>query len=613
MPATSLHHVSRRALLTGTAATAALALVGCTTTPTSTTATASTGQAAKQLPRTLRLAASAPPVKLDPAIVADNESFRITRQIYETLISIDANTGSPIAGLAESWTQSDDGLTYTFSLRQGVKFHDGTELDAQAVVDNFKRWATMPAKLAADSTQGFNAVFHHRQDLPKLPTQKEVETKVKDEQTLSEFEQGAQQHRLEQLEALKPVFHETLFAGKSSAGSASYFSSISATSKYLVTLKLRRALPSLIDALTLPGMAIAAPSALTGGPKDNPALALSTTPMGTGPYTLASNKDGLVRLEIFKDYWNPARFEANQNHPEVVLVSSIPSPYNRETAMRADEIDGFDLVSVDIMRNLIRGAKLVVQRDPFSVLYLGIDRRNKWLAKPEVRRAIAHAINHGQLADKLFIQGSKSAGSVLPPALSVPEPEPRYNLDQNQAVKLLAEAGYKGEEIEFAYPLRVSRNYLPLPERTFALLAEDLAKVGIKIKPRPIPWTDGYVQTVRSKEFNGLHLLGYAGGYRNEDDFLSGILAAKSDEFGYNSALLDSQILAARSLAPGEDRTNAYAAILETMNYDLPLVPLVFPISALAFNSNVTFYPSSPMLNECFADIRMSNSPAISS
>ncbi|WP_313814685.1 ABC transporter substrate-binding protein [Glutamicibacter sp.] len=590
-----------------------MALVSCSTAPTSATSTASTAKAVEQAPRTLRLAAPAPPVRLDPAIAADSESFRVTRQIYETLISLDSNSGSPVAGLAESWTQSEDGLTYTFTLRQGVKFHDGTELDAKAVVENFKRWATMSSKLAADSGQGFNEVFHHREDLPKLPSPKDLETKLKDGEQLSEYEQGAEQHRLQAFEAVKPVFKQTLFVGKSSAGSASYFSSIQATSKYLVTLKLRRALPSLIDALTLPGMAIAAPSALTGGPKDNPADALLTTPMGTGPFKFASNKDGLVRLEIFNDYWNSARFEANKNHPEVVLISSIASPYNRETAMRADEIDGFDLVSVDIMRNLIRGAKLVVQRDPFSVLYLGLDRRNKWLAKPEVRRAIAHAINHGQLADKLFIQGSKSAGSILPPALSIPEPEPRYNLDQNQAMQLLEQAGYKGEEIEFAYPLRVSRNYLPLPERTFAQLAEDLAKVGIKIKPRPIPWTDGYVDTVRSKDFNGMHLLGYAGGYRNEDDFLSGILAAKADEFGYTSTLLDSQILAARSLEPGDERTAAYASILTTMNYDLPLVPLVFPISALAFNSNVTFYPSSPMLNECFADIQMNNSPAISS
>lgn len=601
-------------MLTGTLASAALALAACSKPTATPSASTSAGETMKPAaPRTLRLAAPAPPVRLDPAVAADNESFRVTRQIYETLISIDPNTGSPVAGLAESWTQSDDGLTYTFTLRPGIKFHDGTELDAEAVAANFKRWSTMSSALAAESSQGFNDVFHHRQDVPKLPSTKDLELKLKDGEELTDAQRAEQERRITTLEAIKPQLTGTLFHGKSAAGSSSYFSSVEATSKNLLTLKLRRALPSLIDALTLPGLAIAAPAALTGGPKDNPAASLLKAPMGTGPYRYVSTKDGEVRLELFKDYWNSARLNSNTSHPEVVQIPSIPSPYNRETAMRADEIDGFDMVSVDILRSLIRGAKLVVQRDPFSVLYMGLDRRNTWLSKPEFRRAIALSINKGQLAEKLFIQGSKGAGSILPPALSIPEPETRLTYDPSAAMKLLEQVGYKGEAIEFAYPLRVSRNYLPLPERVFALLAEDLAKVGIKVKPRPIPWTDGYVQTVRSAKFNGLHLLGYSGGYRNEDDFLSGILSAKADEFGYTSALLDSQILAARSLAPGEERTNAYASILTTLSEDLPLIPLVFPISALAFNSNVSFYPSSPMLNECFADIQMTNSPAISS
>ncbi len=614
MPKKPQNLVSRRALLTGTLAGTALALTACTTSPRNAASASPTASpSATEVPRTLRLAAPAPPSGLDPAITGDNESFRVSRQIYETLVSIDANTGSPIAGLAESWTQSQDGLTYTFTLRQGVKFHDGTEMDAESVVANFNRWATLPTALSNDSSQGFTDVFHHTENIPTLPTEKDLQLNLDDGQEATERDVAAQQQRLEQLAALTPVFEQDLFTGKTTAGSASYFGSVAATSKYLVTLTLRRRLPSLIDALSLPGMAIAAPSALTGGPASNPAQSLMKKPMGTGPYRFVSHKDHNVRLEIFDDYWNRGRLDANTNHPQLAIISSVPSPYNRENAMSADEIDGFDLVSVDIMRDLVRSAKLVVQRDPFSVLYLGLDHRNKWLAKREFRQAIAYAVDTGQLASKLFIQGTKSAASILPPALSVPEPEARYNHDQNAAQKLLEQVGYAGEEIEFAYPLRVSRNYLPLPERVFAQLSEDLAKVGIRVRPRPIAWTDGYVDTVRSDDFTGLHLLGYSGGYRSEDDFLSGILSNKAHEFGYSSALLDSQILAARSLDPGEARTAAYASILQTLNYDLPLLPLVFPISALAFNPNVSFYPSSPMLNECYADIQMSNSPAVSS
>ncbi|HCH46574.1 MAG TPA: hypothetical protein DEX36_01375 [Glutamicibacter sp.] len=568
---------------------------------------------ATPVPRTLRLAAAAPPVKFDPAIVADNESFRVTRQVYETLIDIDPDTGGAVAGLAEAWTESPDGLRYTFTLRQGVLFHDGTELNAKAVVANFNRWENLSATLRADSTQGFTDVFHFGSDIPKLPTVKDLEKEFQGVEGPTEAELAAQQLRLKQLEELATQYKTDLFEGKSKGGTASYFESVKATDTYLVTLNLRRRLPGLIEALTLPGMAIAAPSALTGGPKENPAQSLSTKPVGTGPYTFVSNKDGVVRLEIFKDYWNQSRLAENKTHPEVALISSVPSPYNREGALLADEIDGFDMVSVDTMRTLVRNAKVVVQRDPFSVLYLGMDQRNKWLAKPEFRMAIAHAVNRTSLAEKLFLQGSKNASTLLPSALSIPAPDETPNHDTTKAKTLLADLGYNGEEIEFAYPLRVSRNYLPLPERTFAQIADDLAAAGIRVKPRPIAWTDGYVQTVQSKDFNGLHLLGFSGGYRSADDFLSGILSSKENEFGYTSPLLDSQVMLARSIPAGEAQTAAYADILTILNADLPVLPLVFPISALAFNGNVTFYPPSPMLNECYADVQMTNSPSISS
>ncbi|MGO2431740.1 MAG: ABC transporter substrate-binding protein [Glutamicibacter arilaitensis] len=614
MPETPLNLVSRRALLTGTLATTALALAACTgNSGTAGSASPAASASATPVPRTLRLAAAAPPVKFDPAIVADNESFRVTRQVYETLIDIDPDTGGAVAGLAEAWTESPDGLRYTFTLRQGVLFHDGTELSAKAVVANFNRWENLSATLRADSTQGFTDVFHFGSDIPKLPTVKDLEKEFQGVEGPTEAELAAQQLRLKQLEELATQYKTDLFEGKSKGGTASYFESVKATDTYLVTLNLRRRLPGLIEALTLPGMAIAAPSALTGGPKENPAQSLSTKPVGTGPYTFVSNKDGVVRLEIFKDYWNQSRLAENKTHPEVALISSVPSPYNREGALLADEIDGFDMVSVDTMRTLVRNAKVVVQRDPFSVLYLGMDQRNKWLAKPEFRMAIAHAVNRTSLAEKLFLQGSKNASTLLPSALSIPAPEETPNHDTTKAKTLLADLGYNGEEIEFAYPLRVSRNYLPLPERTFAQIADDLAAAGIRVKPRPIAWTDGYVQTVQSKDFNGLHLLGFSGGYRSADDFLSGILSSKENEFGYTSPLLDSQVMLARSIPAGEAQTAAYADILTTLNADLPVLPLVFPISALAFNGNVTFYPPSPMLNECYADVQMTNSPSISS
>ncbi len=78
-------------------------------------------------------------VGLDPGLETDGESFKVCDNIYETLVSFHAESTELAPGLAESWTASEDGLTWTFQLRKGVTFHDGSAFDAQAVVFSLAR------------------------------------------------------------------------------------------------------------------------------------------------------------------------------------------------------------------------------------------------------------------------------------------------------------------------------------------------------------------------------------------------------------------------------------------------------------------------------------------
>ena len=80
------------------------------------------------------------PVSLDPAVITDGISNRITRQIYEGLVKYKGATTEVIPALAEKWEVSKDGTVWTFTLHKGVKFHDGNPCDAAAVVWNFDRW-----------------------------------------------------------------------------------------------------------------------------------------------------------------------------------------------------------------------------------------------------------------------------------------------------------------------------------------------------------------------------------------------------------------------------------------------------------------------------------------
>ena len=81
----------------------------------------------------------AEPKSLDPAAVTAVNDFRILVNLYEGLTKYESGTLEVAPGLAESWEISEDGTEYTFSLREGVTFHDGTPFNAEAVKFNFDR------------------------------------------------------------------------------------------------------------------------------------------------------------------------------------------------------------------------------------------------------------------------------------------------------------------------------------------------------------------------------------------------------------------------------------------------------------------------------------------
>src|SRR5207247_9480567 len=88
---------------------------------------------------TLVFAGAADPTYLDPSLVSDGESFRVTEEIFEGLVRLKPGTTKIVPALATSWKLSG-GKTWTFNLRKGVKFHDGTPWNAAAACYNFNRW-----------------------------------------------------------------------------------------------------------------------------------------------------------------------------------------------------------------------------------------------------------------------------------------------------------------------------------------------------------------------------------------------------------------------------------------------------------------------------------------
>lgn len=97
---------------------------------------------------TLIYAQGAEPRGLDPALVDDGESAKVMSNIYEGLLKYNKDSTKVEPSLAKSWDISPDGLTYTFHLQEGVKFHDGTDFDADAVKFNIDR--QLPPQVTED-------------------------------------------------------------------------------------------------------------------------------------------------------------------------------------------------------------------------------------------------------------------------------------------------------------------------------------------------------------------------------------------------------------------------------------------------------------------------------
>ncbi|MEA5456608.1 ABC transporter substrate-binding protein [Sinomonas sp. JGH33] len=509
-------------------------------------------------------ATPAAPIGLDPAIVTDIDSLRVTRQVLEGLVATDPETGAPAPALATQWLQSADQLSYTFALRQNVRFHDGTPFTAAAVKANFDRWFSFsPAFRAGHATLPFTAVFKAHSDAPTL----------------------------------------------------SVFKSCEAIGDYQVRIDLTQPLTGFLQALTAPGFGISSPAALAAGAADVEDQASAGTrisryalhPVGTGPFRFKEWTQDRILLEASPDYWG-TRGQISQ-----LSFVAFDQAQSRLQALLEGRIDGYDAVTIDNIETLVRKGLQVVRRDPFSVVYLGMNQAVPILQNEKVRQAISMAVNKDAIIRPLFLEDTKPASQFVPPKLSGFNQAGGFpSYDPEKAKRYLAEAGYKGEELKFCYPLNVTRLYLPSPEKVYAELSAQLTRVGLNIRPVPIDWSDGYLQKVTAAGDHAFHLLGRYGTYSDPDDFLSSLFGAKNGEFGFFDAQLFSKIERARGLPDGADRTQAYQSINSQLGSTAPAVPIAFPISAVAVSSRVESYPTSPVLAETFNRVALKAAPASS-
>ena len=522
---------------------------------------------------TLVFGASSDPVVLDPALISDGESFRVTGQIYETLIAQAPGSTRLVPGLATSWKKSPNGRAWTFNLRRGVRFHDGTAFNAAAVCANFDRWYNFKgAQQSSSASYYYNVVF------------------------------GG---------FAKP-------SGGAPGPSKALYRDCRAQGQYTATIRLKRTFGPFLGALTLGPFAIASPTAMTKYGADKGRLSADGvyTPtgqfgvpdgfaVGTGPFKLDSWRVGdrlvLVRND---DYWGRKAFLQR------VIIRPIADNAARLQALQTGEIQGYDNVEPQDIRTIQRSGNLkIVDRPSFNVGYVTINQKIKPFDNILVRKAVAYGLDRAAVVRSFYAGRGIVANEFQPPVvMGYSTSVPKYPYNPERAKQLLQQAGQTlPVELEFWYPTDVSRPYMPDPRRNFQAFAASLNKSGFKVVPKSAPWRPDYLGRVDAGTAGALNLIGWTGDYADPESFLGGVLRADS-QFGLDNAIgkkLYSDLDKALAITSTGARTAAYKRINNYIMQNVVGVPYVHTEPALAFTRNVQGFKASPTSNDIFALVRV--------
>ena len=533
--------------------------------------TGGTGTEAGEEGGTLVFGASADPVVLDFALISDGESYRVNLQIYETLIQQEPGGTELVPGLATEWESNEDGTAWTLTLRDGVKFHDGTDFNAEAVCANFERWYNFEG-----SFQNASATYYWQYGFGG---------------GFANPEEGA----------IGPE--------------DSLYESCDVVDDTHVTLNLTRPSATILQSLTLGPLSIQSPTAMekygaNEGEVDaegifHPTGTYGTEhPTGTGPFKFQSwtREDRLVLVRN-DDYWGePAKLDQ-------LIFRPIADNAARLQALQTGEIDGYDLVEPQDVPTIEGDENLqILDRPAFNVAYVGFNIAEPPLDDIEVRKAIAYGLDRQAVVDNFYGGRGVVAKEFMPPELpGYADDVTEYTYDPEMAQQILTDAGYDlPVEIEFWFPTDVTRPYMPDPRRNFEAFRASLEESGFSVVPKSAPWDPDYLG-LNNEGKQPLHLIGWTGDYADPDNFIGTFFQSDNPQFGLDqSKELDpvQEILdQAETETDQAAREQLYQEANRMLMELLPGVPYAHTSPAIAFKANVTGYVPSPVDNQSFATV----------
>ena len=505
------------------------------------------------------------PAGFDPGQYTTGTDFDASAEtMFNRLTQFERGGTAVIPGLATKWDISDDGLTYTFHLREGVKFH---------TTPYFKPTREFNAD---DVLFTFNRMINKDDPFRKAyPTEFPYFTDMGMDTNITKIDKVDDHTVKFTLKDVDAAFIQNMAMSFASIQSAEYAAQLL---------------------------------------KEGKAADINQKPVGTGPFVFKSyQKDSNIRYTGNKDYWKPEDVKIDNL---IFAITTDPSVRIQKLKKNECQITLFprpaDLKALKEDKDL----KLPDQAG-FNLGYIaynvmdkikGSDQPNP-MAQLKVRQALDMAVNKQQIIDSVYQGAGQLAVNAMPPtqwSYDTTIKDAPYNPEK--AKELLKEAGIKeGTEINL-WAMPVQRPYNPNAKLMAEMLQSDWAKVGIKAKIVTYEWGE-YIKRSKGGE-NGAMLIGWSGDNGDPDNWLNVLFGCDSLQ-GNNFSKwcfkpYDDIVKQAKRTSDQAKRTELYKQAQHILKDNVPYTPIAHSTVFQPMRANVQDFKISPFGLNSFYGVSVS-------